>query len=326
MRPCSALGARHRRRRRPVARRARSARASTALGRHSTLGLASRLASYRRGPPVSDEVGALQQRGLALAHLPRRVLERRQLVHAVVDHGARRQLAEQRQRHRRVEPDQVVVDAVLGEVGADQRLQRRELIVVKAARPRRRVRPQHLDAGARRHALETGRPARVHGSSTTTTGKCRASRESRCWGRWKTNSQRRWEKTIRCGMGRSGSQVKRTGAEPCAAPQEPGLGRSKASARGRVGAARALGAAPAGVPDAGRRPPCDSRQFSRGALGEEARQGVVERGHQGGALAGEDTVARPRRDLAEVGARGNAAASTSRSRPARPRAPRARPS
>ena len=35
------------------------------------------------------QVGALQQRGLALAHLARRVLERRQLVHAVVDDGSR---------------------------------------------------------------------------------------------------------------------------------------------------------------------------------------------------------------------------------------------
>ena len=41
---------------------------------------------------------------LALAQLARRALERRQLVHAVVDDGARLQLLQQRQRHRRVEP------------------------------------------------------------------------------------------------------------------------------------------------------------------------------------------------------------------------------
>ena len=99
---------------------------------------------------------------LALAHLPRRVLERGQLVHAVVDDRARVQLAEQRQRHRRVEPDQVVVDQLVGEVAADHRLQRRELVVVEAAGLDRRVRAQHLDALARRRALEIGRAAGVH--------------------------------------------------------------------------------------------------------------------------------------------------------------------
>ena len=111
---------------------------------------------------MSDEVGALQQRGLALAHLARRVLERRQLVHAVVDDRARRQVAEQRQRHRRVEPDDVVVDPVVGQIAADQRLQRRQLIVVEAAGVDRRVRRAAPRRPGTASSLETGRAARVH--------------------------------------------------------------------------------------------------------------------------------------------------------------------
>ncbi len=109
-----------------------------------------------------DEVGALQQRGLALAHLARRALECRELVHAVVDDRARRELAEHRQRHRRVEPDEIVVDQVVGEVAGDHRLERRELVVVEAPVLDRRVRAQHLDSLARRRALEIGGAARVH--------------------------------------------------------------------------------------------------------------------------------------------------------------------
>ncbi|HWO17468.1 MAG TPA: hypothetical protein VNO30_01790, partial [Kofleriaceae bacterium] len=102
------------------------------------------------------EVRDLQQRGLALAHLARRIRERRQLVHAVVDDRARAELAQHRQRHRRVEPDDAVIEAPRAEVGSEQRLERRQLIVVEAARIDRRVRAQHLHTRRRPAALQPG--------------------------------------------------------------------------------------------------------------------------------------------------------------------------
>ena len=70
---------------------------------------------------------------------------------------ARRQVGQQRQRHRGVEPDQVVVDVLAREVVGEQRLQHRQLVVVKAAGIDRRVRAHDLHAGQRRRAVEKGR-------------------------------------------------------------------------------------------------------------------------------------------------------------------------
>ncbi len=62
------------------------------------------LRAIQARPAGEDEVGPLQQRVLALRELSRRMEERGQLVHAVVDDRAGLEVAEQRQRHRRVEP------------------------------------------------------------------------------------------------------------------------------------------------------------------------------------------------------------------------------
>ena len=94
-------------------------------------------------PAGDDEIGALQQRGLALAHLARRALERGELVHAVVDDRARIQSLQERQRHRRVEPHAIPVEAFTAHRIAHELAHDRELIVVEAGGADGRVRPQH---------------------------------------------------------------------------------------------------------------------------------------------------------------------------------------
>ena len=101
------------------------------------------------GASGQDDVGALEQRGLALAHLARGILEGRELVHAVVDDGAGLQVSQQRQRHRRVEPGHVVGDLVALEIRREQRLERRQLVVVEPRSVDRRVRAQDLQTGLR---------------------------------------------------------------------------------------------------------------------------------------------------------------------------------
>ena len=79
-------------------------------GKQCTFGWRSFLARYRLGPPVNTTSAMLQQLRLALEQLRRRVQERRQLVHAVVDRRpAGCKLVGQRQRHRRVEPEDVIL-------------------------------------------------------------------------------------------------------------------------------------------------------------------------------------------------------------------------
>ena len=56
------------------------------------------------------DVGLGEQLSFALDQRGRCVLECDQLVHAVVDHGERTQSARQRQGHRRVEPEHVLLD------------------------------------------------------------------------------------------------------------------------------------------------------------------------------------------------------------------------
>ena len=84
-------------------------------------------------PAGQDQVGPLHQLRLALAQLRRRAGERRQLVHAVVDDRERLQPRQQRQGHRRVEPDDVLVDRCRRKQPATIGPQRRELVVGEAA-------------------------------------------------------------------------------------------------------------------------------------------------------------------------------------------------
>ena len=77
----------------PARRRSRcggEVRGVDALGKQCTLAWRSRLASYRLGPPVNTRSALFSSAVSRWQQLARRVLERGQLVHAVVDDGARR--------------------------------------------------------------------------------------------------------------------------------------------------------------------------------------------------------------------------------------------
>ncbi len=67
-----------------------------------------------------DHIGALQQCTLALHQLRRRTTKGRQLVHAVVDDHARRQMRTEALAHRRVVPQQQVAYAQIGQVAIQQ--------------------------------------------------------------------------------------------------------------------------------------------------------------------------------------------------------------
>ena len=182
------LGARHRRAHRRSRAAPSSARASTALGRQRTFGLAVALGLVEARPAGDDEVGALQQRGLALAHLARRVLERGELVHAVVDDRARRA-------GRRAAAAPSACRTRRGSRRSGARRGSRAISGCSAEswsswKPRRSTGvcgAQHLDARAAASCAR-GRPARRCASAPRRrrTWQWRARRDSRCCGRWKT--------------------------------------------------------------------------------------------------------------------------------------------
>ena len=73
------------------------------------VGMAVALGAIQAGAAGKHQVGDLQQqRILALQQLLRRILECGELIHAIVDDQARVQFLQQRQRHRRVEPRNMV--------------------------------------------------------------------------------------------------------------------------------------------------------------------------------------------------------------------------
>ena len=98
-----------------------------------------------------DEVGAVEQLLLAAEKLGRRVVERRELVHAVVDHDAGVERAEQRQCERCVEPH--VARADLAREGVDERADRGDLRLREAGLVEPGVRPDDRHAGRGRLPL-----------------------------------------------------------------------------------------------------------------------------------------------------------------------------
>ena len=112
------------------------------------------LGPVQAGPAGEHQVRLLEQHVLALHQLARRVLEERQLVHAVVDDPARLQLGGQRHGHRRVEPDPVVGDLRRLHRFGDEALQHRDVVVVEAGGRRRHVRPPHLHPIGGREPLQ----------------------------------------------------------------------------------------------------------------------------------------------------------------------------
>jgi hypothetical protein len=71
-------------------------------------------------PAGEDEVGAREQLALALAERRRRALEAGEFVHAVVDGRERFEVARPSDRHRRVVPEYVLVDSLVGEESVEQ--------------------------------------------------------------------------------------------------------------------------------------------------------------------------------------------------------------
>jgi len=112
------------------------------------------LGAVQAGAAGQHQVSHLVERVFTLDQLARRMQERRQLVHAVVDDGARRQPAGQWQRHGRVEPDQVVVNAALVDEVGQVALQHRQMVVVKAGHGAGHMRPQHFHVGRGRQVLD----------------------------------------------------------------------------------------------------------------------------------------------------------------------------
>lgn len=96
--------------------------------------------------PGEHHVGEPHESALAIAERGRRRLERREVVHAIVDHHRRPHVAQERQRHRRVEPrDAVVAEVARRELAGEQTLQPGHLRVIEARLRDRRMRAQHLD-------------------------------------------------------------------------------------------------------------------------------------------------------------------------------------
>lgn len=82
--------------------------------------------------PGEHHVGEPHESALAIAERGRRPLERREVVHAIVDHHRRPHVAQERQRHRRVEPrDAVVAEVARRELAGEQTLQPGHLRVME---------------------------------------------------------------------------------------------------------------------------------------------------------------------------------------------------
>ncbi len=102
-----------------------------------------------------DDVGQAHQLRLAALHDVVVGRDRRAVV-AVVDHAARAQRLDQRERGGRVDPDEGRDDGALAHEPGEQRGHGRELVVVEAAGVAARVRHQQLDAACHLGALDVG--------------------------------------------------------------------------------------------------------------------------------------------------------------------------
>jgi hypothetical protein len=97
-----------------------------------------------------DQIGAIQQFLLAHREIRGRAGKRRQLVHTVVHDGLGTHTADERQRTRRVEPQQRRIDRARGDELVHQTAQR-PFRGAGIGRRRRQVRHHHVDAVAERH-------------------------------------------------------------------------------------------------------------------------------------------------------------------------------
>ena len=131
-----------------------------AAGETMRIRMALALGLEQAGAACKDQVGPRQQGRFTLQQLLGRMLERGQLVHAIVDHQAGVQGRQQRQRHRRIKPD----DGVVGRRDlAHQRLQRGQLVVMKTGRLHRRTRLADGHVGRRGGQLEPAGALFPHG-------------------------------------------------------------------------------------------------------------------------------------------------------------------
>ena len=126
-----------------------------AAGEAVGVGMARTLGLEQAGAARKHQVGPCQQGRFALQQLPGRVPECGQFVHAVVHHQARVQRRQQGQRHRRVEPDDGVVNR---RDLAQQGLQRRQLIIMKTGCLHGRTRLAYGDIRRRRGQIQPARP------------------------------------------------------------------------------------------------------------------------------------------------------------------------
>ena len=106
------------------------------------------------GAARQHQVGHLIKRIFTLDQLARRMHKGRQFVHAVVNHCAWLQLGSQRQRHRGVKPDQVVVNAALAQVVGQLALQHRQMVIMKSGDSAGDMGPQHFDVGSWRQVFQ----------------------------------------------------------------------------------------------------------------------------------------------------------------------------
>jgi len=125
-----------------------------AAGKAVDAAVAVLLGPVEAGPTGEHQVGILEQRVLALHQLSRRVLEQRQLVHAVVDDAARIQAGSQRDGHGRVEPDPVIAELFLPHRVHHEALQHGDVVVMEARRGTGDVGPPYLDVGGGRETLQ----------------------------------------------------------------------------------------------------------------------------------------------------------------------------
>ena len=105
------------------------------------------LGFIQRWAACQHDGGTLEQGGLALAQLARRILEGAELVHAVVHHAAGLHGVHEGQRHRRVEPGHIGAQVLGTEPGLEQGLHGGKLVVVEACRVHGRMGHQHLQRG-----------------------------------------------------------------------------------------------------------------------------------------------------------------------------------
>src|SRR5688572_10741778 len=105
------------------------------------------LGAIQAGAAREHDVRNFEQGALSLQQLARSVAECSELVHAVVHDDVRRKILHQWQRHRRIEPYGVVVDALTLEQLRQHLLQDRNLVVVETGVRDRGMRSAYAHIG-----------------------------------------------------------------------------------------------------------------------------------------------------------------------------------